>query len=290
MFECSLAGCSHLQSARYHWLIMLARKSVPPLILAVLLSYCWLYSVQSQTVPMNFNTMSCTDFLRHMGSTIPQRLGLFGSQAKRGALLSQTLRRWDEDNVFWTKNTNRKKRILLIRDANVTQPEMRTSFRLQTFIEPETSTTPSLGPAVNSPFLRSDLSQSLQIPVFTLIEFKQPDQFEGRDVMKTNVRAGGRAKRQIFSSLSSGMTDMVKHYFNIGNHNVEACKEAAALPENQASICGQMDQLMMSTFPEWWWNLQVTNNVNHVLGQLTTSPAHALFEAALKGYRCACQC
>ncbi|KAI2796049.1 hypothetical protein BLOT_016143 [Blomia tropicalis] len=54
--------------------------------------------------------------------------------------------------------------------------------------------------------------------------------------------------------------------------------------------CVSIDSFLERNFPQWFFEYQVTNNVNHVVGQLTQHRYHALFEASLKAYKCFCQC
>lgn len=93
------------------------------------------------------------------------------------------------------------------------------------------------------------------------------------------------AKRQLSSLLPSSMTDVFSTVSNLGNQNVANCQSA-----ERHAACVSIDQFLESNFPGWFFEYQVTNNVNHVVSQMTQHRYHALFEAAMKAYKCFCVC
>jgi len=87
----------------------------------------------------------------------------------------------------------------------------------------------------------------------------------------------------------SGLLERFQHLFstvtNVGDQNVINC--VSSEPFN---VCLSIDDFLQQNFPEWFFEYQLTHNLNHVLGQITESPYHALFEAGLKAYACFCTC
>ena len=95
------------------------------------------------------------------------------------------------------------------------------------------------------------------------------------------------AKRQsgLSSVLPSSVTNFSSTVTNVANQNVANCQSA-----ERHSFCVSIDDFLEQNFPQWFFEYQVTNNMNHVLGQMTTHRYHSLFEATLKAYKCFCQC
>lgn len=72
---------------------------------------------------------------------------------------------------------------------------------------------------------------------------------------------------------------------NVGDENTLSCQGM-----DRFASCASIDDYLEQQFPSWFFEWRVTDNFNHVLGQLTSSPYHSLFEAGIKAYRCFCQC
>ncbi|UXI14996.1 halfway protein [Sarcoptes scabiei] len=94
---------------------------------------------------------------------------------------------------------------------------------------------------------------------------------------------------QPFDNGQGGLVDMFQNLFNqvlnIGDSNVAACNQRPKL-----IACQNIDSYLESIFPEWWFNMRITDNANYVASQLTSHRYHSLVEAAMKAYKCFCQC
>ena len=94
------------------------------------------------------------------------------------------------------------------------------------------------------------------------------------------------AKRQsVASVVPSSVSNLFSSVTNLGDQNVANCKSLA-----RHGFCESIDGVLEQNFPEWFFQYQVTNNMNHVANQLTTHRYLSLFEATIKAYKCLCQC
>lgn len=210
----------------------------------------------------NFNVMNCADFLRHMGSTVPTRLGIFGSQAKRSYLAPTAMLH------------HHHYRYGPLLDQRLIHEPMIDSFgqwQAPTFDS-------SVGRRRRGGGRGNETMPG------------RPRMVYYGHYVQRNLRPGHHElqRRQFmagFSRMGGFFRDLLGQVSNFNNQNTLNCQARPRL-----ATCEQIDGQAAATLPQWFFDWQVMNNANHVATQLTQSPLHALFDAGYKAYKCMCLC
>lgn len=88
------------------------------------------------------------------------------------------------------------------------------------------------------------------------------------------------------STMMAGLfRDLLFQVLNVGDRNTNVCKE-----RERFESCSMIDGYLEDNFPQWFFDYKVTDNVNHLISQVSSNRYHALFESGIKAYRCFCQC